>query len=575
MRFTIRSLLVLFAFGATFAYAQTNNIPQIQHVIVVIQENRTPTNLFHEDINLRNHGAHVVPPNNQGRCHYTHPAVTLTGAPLALGADPHHDHRDSWTAMYDGGLMDGACDIKVSYTGCDTSNCPYGLGQYCQYTYVSNTDGTLNPYFQIADQYGFANWMFQTNQGPSQEAHQFLFSGTSAPDFYGDQQQNCGSYPCWQWFAAENDGNGGGCLAPSGAQIWEIAPDGTYSNHGYQPPGETPGYPCFYHSSLPTLLKDAGISWRHYTNSGWGIWNAPKSIGPICGPDSQHQDCQGSEYTNNVYVGNPAQLLTDLGANPNDHECNLQRVSWVIPDGNWSDHPGQGSIDAGPSWVAAIVNGVGGFDNAGHPVTPKCYDTVGEKQIPYWQDTAILITWDDWGGFFDDILPPDCRPGPSGSCSGYANGGGNGKQYVYGFRVPLLVVSAYTPPGYISGPCNAQTGDCTGARTSLTTHDFGSILNFVEYVFGQNGQYLDHGAYPTGIGDYRFPYADYFAPDAYPACLTCSYSLSDFFDFSTYGNLPRSFTPIIASYGTSCFFHPTVCFGTGYPADPDDDAIDP
>jgi Phosphoesterase family len=176
------------------------------------------------------------------------------------------------------------------------------------------------------------------------------------------------------------------------------------------------------------------------------------------------------------------------------------------------------------------------------------------------QDTVVLVTWDDWGGFYDDV-PPPCL-GPGGSC-GYPNG--TGGQYVYGFRVPLLVVSAYTGctqqgcAGYISGT-TAQ-----GGEIPQYIHDFRSILNFTEYVFG-----LQQG----GIGDVNYPYADYFAPDSPTgACgpALCPYSLSDFFNFS---QTPRTFTLITgAKYPTSCFFNPGSCLAD-YPEDPDNDEID-
>ena len=63
MKLTARFLLLSVSLAATFAYAE-NNITQIQHVIVVIQENRTPTNLFHQDATLVGNGAYVMPPNN-------------------------------------------------------------------------------------------------------------------------------------------------------------------------------------------------------------------------------------------------------------------------------------------------------------------------------------------------------------------------------------------------------------------------------------------------------------------------------------------------------------------------------
>jgi phospholipase C len=138
----------------------------------------------------------------------------------------------------------------------------------------------------------------------------------------------------------------------------------------------------------------------------------------------------------NGYVDTaPPDVLNDIA------NCTLSQVSWVTPAGQYSDHPinsGQG-----PSWVAAIVNAIG---NDTH-----CDDGTG-----YWKDTAIFITWDDWGGWYDHVPPVFEKSG-------------NQKDYERGFRVPLLVVSAYSPkPGYISNQ------DC----------DFGSIVKAIEGIFG-------------------------------------------------------------------------------------------
>jgi phospholipase C len=80
--------------------------------------------------------------------------------------------------------------------------------------------------------------------------------------------------------------------------------------------------------------------------------------------------------------------------------------------------------------------------------------TACDGNTGYWNNTAIFITWDDWGGFYDHEAPA-ILPQPQGD-------------YQYGFRVPLIVVSAYTPQGYINN----------------LRHDFGSILRFVEHNFG-------------------------------------------------------------------------------------------
>jgi hypothetical protein len=255
-------------------------------------------------------------------------------------------------------------------------------------------------------------------------------------------------------------------------------------------------------------------------------------------------------------------VLQDLGA-AQGVPCDLQGVTWVIPDGNWSDHPGNGSTDAGPSWVGAIVNAVNGFNNDGTSLPNQCKETDG---TPYWKDTVVIVTWDDWGGFYDDVLPWRCHA--NGVCDGFPGpttqtGSTQSADYVYGFRVPLLVAGAYvkqvTPQGgYISGSCAVGVAPCQPAVPFV--HDFGSILNFIEAVFG------------LGEISPSYHYADYLAPDApnSPKCspTLCPYGLSDFFDFS---QTARS--PILIKgykYNTSCFLNPSSCFAN-YPAAPDDD----
>jgi phospholipase C len=183
-------------------------------------------------------------------------------------------------------------------------------------------------------------------------------------------------------------------------------------------------------------------------------------------------------------------VLTDISA------CNLANVTWVTPDGKNSDHAGNVHSTGGPSWVAAIVNAVG--------KAARCDGGGG-----YWPDTAIVITWDDWGGWYDHVAPPILRA-PMGD-------------YQYGFRVPLLVVSAYTPRAFVSNEI----------------HDFGSMLRFVEGVFS-----LGEGS--LGVADAR-------AND----------DLSIFFNFR---RRPRNFQLIPAPLGAAFFIH-----DTSPPEPPDND----
>src|SRR5215472_1478343 len=172
---------LLFAFCvACPAYGQ---ITKFTHIIVVVQENRTPDNLFQ--------GLCKPPYGTAASCSTTPSAtqydiltnnwvdgastVTPGTVPLAGPYDLGHSHG-SWVSMCD--LSAGAC--KMDGAGkivCGpTASCPTTP----QFRYVDNSTGILNPYLDLATSYGWANYMFQTNQGLSFPAHQFIFGGSSA-----------------------------------------------------------------------------------------------------------------------------------------------------------------------------------------------------------------------------------------------------------------------------------------------------------------------------------------------------------------------------------------------------------
>ncbi|HXM19838.1 MAG TPA: alkaline phosphatase family protein [Terriglobales bacterium] len=513
MKGSVRICLLLLAIGGV-VHAQTFKTP-IQHVIIVVQENRTPDNLF-QDPTLLSNGADIqkAPSNAAG---------------IALGScwDIGHGHGSWNTELLDQQNGRGFCDDNVGGpAGCDPLACSPD-------TYVS--DPAIQPYWKLAETNGFANYMFQTNEGPSFLAHQFLFGGSSAPVAYPTLLYN--------HFASENmlnpaNSNEAGCIAPSGQQTKDIDANGEedfdYSYNGML------GYPCYDHGTLTDLVTANHLSWRWYGFSKPGsIWNAPNAISHVCVPSNGN--CTRSDWKN-VDLKD-----TDIFADiPN---CKLANVSWVIPDGSYSDHPG-GLREGGPDWVASIVSLVGNSNGA-------CDNGKG-----YWNDTAILITWDDWGGFYDHVPPYEQLIGcvnPTFGCG-----------YVAGFRVPLIVVSAYTPAGYISGHCTPSTNGQNNAEVCLNNkppywHDFGSILNFTEYVMG-----LPQGGI-SKTGPAWF-FDDYWAQDYYksgtPGCTQqlCPYGLSDFFNF---GAAPVAFTPVQAlTYHTAQDFINLV---GGQPEDPDNE----
>ncbi len=129
-------------------------------------------------------------------------------------------------------------------------------------------------------------------------------------------------------------------------------------------------------------------------------------------------------------LNNGTDILRDIT------HCNLSQVSWVIPDGRGLTMQIPNDLSV---WVAAVINAIGN-----NPTCPPRHRMQGQT---YWDNTVIVVTWDDWGGWSDNQpakvlggLPCKftTRPTP---CPG---------DYQFGFRVPLLVVSAYTPKGATS-----------------------------------------------------------------------------------------------------------------------------
>jgi hypothetical protein len=173
--------------------------------------------------------------------------------------------------------------------------------------------------------------------------------------------------------------------------------------------------------------------------------------------------------------------------------CNLASISWIISDLAWSDHPSyDGTMPAlGPSWVADIVNAIGqSYANSSGQCDYWGTSGAGGNVV---QPTAIFVTWDDWGGFYDHIQPEvltgvnnGTQQNPIWSCPQQANQWGCG--YTYGFRVPFMVVSEYTGGSgqngsYISGECGTTGYPSCPNEQYPFVHDFGSILNFTEYNF--------------------------------------------------------------------------------------------
>src|SRR5262249_49657822 len=183
MKLTVTCVVLLWVFGAVPAQAQ---ISRFEHIIVMFQENRSPDNMFY---------SLCLPPfGNSKKCSTTPTLIqyniqtsnwldktsstgTTQPGPTPLGGVYGLRHGlPQFKVQCDANAM-GACTMDGAAGVTCTGTCP----PHPQFKYVDNSTGILDPYLQIITQYGWANYMFATQQGASFPAHQFIFGGTSAP----------------------------------------------------------------------------------------------------------------------------------------------------------------------------------------------------------------------------------------------------------------------------------------------------------------------------------------------------------------------------------------------------------
>jgi phospholipase C len=197
--------------------------------------------------------------------------------------------------------------------------------------------------------------------------------------------------------AIDNGGNPGPGTDCEGASWGTVTVIDEYGNRSQHPP-------CFDFKTLPDSLEEAGISWRYYAEGGGFL----SVIGHI------RNGVLWSEH-----VAPPAQFLKDAKSG------HLPAVSWLLPPGVDSEHPPD-SMCEGENWTVSTLNAL--------------------MQGPDWGATAVFVTWDDFGGLYDHVAPPQVD------------------QFGLGPRVPLLIISPYAKEGYVSH----------------SLYDHTSVLKFIE-----------------------------------------------------------------------------------------------
>jgi phospholipase C len=391
--------------GPTGSYVVDSGIHKIKHVIVIMQENRSFDSYF------GTYPGAVGIPMHDGA-----PGVCVPDPTSGSCVAPYADHADvngggphaqpNATADIDGGKMDGfigqaesgrkGC-LDPTDPACTNSSSPDVMGYH--------TGSDIPNYWTYAKDFVLQDHMFEPNASWRLPAHLFLVSEWSA---YCTQEENPSScVNALQTRPAER---------PQSAPVYggESGPKtGGNPKHPLRTTGAN-GQPIYAWTDLTYLLHKAHVSWGYYVVSG----TEPDCENPAaetCAPIRQKSGTPG--------IWNPLPWFDTVKADNQlgniqsvDHfyaaaeRGTLPAVSWVVPSGAVSEHP-PAPVSYGQSYVTSVVNAV--------------------MHSPDWASSAIFLAWDDWGGFYDQLVPPPVD----------VNG--------YGLRVPGLVISPYAKHGFI------------------------------------------------------------------------------------------------------------------------------
>jgi phospholipase C len=385
--------------AAPGALAAPEGVHKIQHVVVIMQENRSFDSYFGTYPGANGIPAGVcVPDLVHGGC----------VAPFYDSSNENyggpHGHK-AFTADLDGGKMDGFVDEAEKGSNCNSADASCSpcteqasSGQ-CVDSMGYHDAREIPNYWTYAENFVLQDDMFESTSSWSWPEHLYMISAWSAS--------------CHEWT------NPLSCFsAPEGPP----SPDPETKSEEPSPNEHGDPYTGSNSISLPWtdityLLHKYGVSWNYYIFEG----NEPDcedDEAMTCTPVQQGQKTYGiwnplidfEDVKEDSQTGNIQSLNNFYTAIRNTNECSLAHVSWIIPNGNVSEHP-PALISRGQTYVTTLINSI--------------------MRSPCWDSTAVFLSWDDWGGFYDNVVPPDIDE--------------NG----YGFRVPGLVISPYAKAGYI------------------------------------------------------------------------------------------------------------------------------
>ncbi len=401
--------------------------------MLIVQENRTFNDFFATYPGADGTTTGRIAKISNPRCHVgASGTIALAKVPLVTSHDLDHRYVGYRTAR-DGGKMD-AFDKIPTYSG----------NPECLLPYVYTDPAQIRPYWDMAEQYALAEHMFPTHGSSSFVAHQDLIRGST--DIGGGVSLI--DFPT---------GEPWGCDAKAGTVTSLITSDSKYLLD--QGP-----FPCT--SAFPSsgvALPDAARSTR-----------PARHLLEVLRAAVRYELRQTSHGVRRHRSGSLRNRMEPERRHAADEDL-PRRLGGNAP-GRFVGHSGRARIR--PSGRERRSRARLGGEHR---------QRVGES--PYWDSTAIVVLWDDWGGLYDNVNPPQL---------GYGG---------LGFRVPAIVISPYAKAGYIS----------------KTNYEFGSILRYIEENFGLGS---------LGTSDKR------------------AHSIGDCFDYS---QAPIAFTPIPSQYSKEFF----------------------
>jgi phospholipase C len=358
-------------------------IHKIRHVVIIMQENRSFDSYFGTYP-----GADGIPMSG-GR-----PTVCVSDPQSGRCVAPYHDVSDvnhggphGKAAAFgdiDGGAMDGFITQAQQAKGqpCTNPNDPVCTIPGATDVMGYHDGGEIPNYWAYAKNFVLQDHMFEPNLSWSLPAHLFEVSGWSAR-----------------------------CAIPADPMSCVNALESPATPPSFNKTGSIPDYAW---TDLTYLLHRHGVSWGYYVFAG-GEPDCENDQDIACAPVGQNAKTPGIwnplPYFDTVREdGQLADVQSLSNFYAAAHTGTLPAVSWVSPNQKVSEHP-PASIAAGQAYVTSLIDAV--------------------MRSPDWSSTAIFLSWDDWGGFYDHVVPP--RVDQNG----------------YGLRVPGLVISPYARPHYI------------------------------------------------------------------------------------------------------------------------------